>query len=131
MVNLIRVPFYFTGGSEVIFGTEENYTRYVVGISVSCNYGTVNWKGNVNLFTFVSSVVSIFGEYNEYGALLKNRGNSFNLPIEIDTPYFEVAENATLFVSGANSLAPFAGIVIYYEKYTGIIPTRTLMGVGI
>jgi len=125
--TLIRVPFYTNGGSEIIFGTKTDYTRYVVGVSVSCNKGTSKYLEPLNIFTYVSSVVSIFGEYNEYGAMLKNRGNSFNLPLEILNTndgilydvYFEVADNATLFVSGASSIAPFAGIVIYYEESTG------------
>jgi len=131
MADLIRVPFYTSGGSEVIFGTKSNYKRYVVGVSVSCNKGTSKYQESFNLFTFISSIVSIFGEYNDYGATLKNMGDSFNLPIT-DTPYFEVAANETLFASGASSLATFAGIVVYYEEFIGgeTVPLRMLMGVG-
>ncbi|MEA2036134.1 MAG: hypothetical protein U9O94_01395 [Nanoarchaeota archaeon] len=133
MATILRKEFHLTGASTLVISAKNGYKHFVVGLSVTAN-GTDSTKiGSVSLVEVTPGVTDIYGDYTDYGAFLKGRGNVFNLPISVDNPYYEIAEGTNLFLGYTSSLNPFSGILLYYEESTAAPSgalNLALMGVG-
>lgn len=133
MPTLERAAFYTTASAYEVVSPETDYTMYVVGLSIMSQTQNNSSQGGVGLVKAIP-ITDMYGHYNNReGCFMKGRGVYWNLPIRMDNPYFEVADDEYIFIFGGRTERPIAGVFYYYKEYTGVvstIPQRTLLGVG-